>query len=343
MRKLWNLSVYWIAIAWLISGLMPLLISCGPKNPDGASGIAPEPPGTTVTAPLTVTATGSLSDIINQTAHLSLLKSAVARAGLTETFRTGSITLFAPTDEAFRTAGYTTQTTLDTLPVAALKQLLQYHLLNTRLSGSALPIGTPTTVPTALVTATMSLFKAADGQTYANAARVVQPDIGANNSVMYVIDRVLPIPSQTTVELVRASPNLTLFRLAIERVGGLVSSVLLSPTDRGITVFAPSDVAFRAAGFTTEDAIRSADVSRLTEILRYHIINSRAFTPTLRTGELTTIQGTALLVTVNTKGITITGKGNPAVAGNLLQTDLTSTNGVVHVIDRVLLPMGVGQ
>ncbi|MCY7358582.1 MAG: fasciclin domain-containing protein, partial [Rudanella sp.] len=298
---------------------------------------------TSLTATPSVTATGSLFDIISKTSHLSLLNTAMIRAGLSESFKSGSLTLFAPTDEAFKAAGYTNKSAFDTLPVADLKQLLQYHVLNTRLSASSLPAGTSTSVPTALVTATVSLFKAADGQLYANAGRVVQPDIGANNSVMYVLDNVLPIPSQTTVELLRTNAGLSFFRLAVERVGNPVSAVLLSPTERGITVFAPSNAAFRAAGFTTEDAVRSADVARLTEIMRYHIINSRAFSPTLRTGELTTVQGTPLMIAINPKGTTVTGKGNPAVAGNLLQTDLTSTNGVVHVIDRVLLPTGVSQ
>ncbi len=289
-----------------------------------------------------MTATGSLADIINQTSHLSLLKEAITEAGLLDKFKTGSLTLFAPTDEAFKAAGYT-KAVLDTLPVADLQRILQYHLLNSRLSDSALVPGTPTTLSTALVTASVTVFKAADNQVYVNASRVVQPDIGANNSVMYVIDKVTPVPSQTTLELIRTNAELSLFRLAIERVGSTILSVLLSPTDRGITVFAPSNAAFRAAGYANEDAVRGADIPRLTEILRYHILNNRAFSPTLRTGDLTTAQGTALTITIGTKGTTVTGKGNPAVAGNLLQTDLTSTNGVVHVIDRVLLPTGVSQ
>jgi uncharacterized surface protein with fasciclin (FAS1) repeats len=342
MRKVWNLSVYWLAFASLLLSLAPFLSGCGPKNSDDDGAITPAPPSTSISGPLTVTTTGSLTDMIDKTSHLSLLKTAVARAGLGDDLKANSLTLFAPTDDAFRAAGYT-KNVVDTLPAADLKRLLQYHLLTSRLSGSSFITGTSTSVPTALVTATLSLFKALDGQQYVNAARVVQPDIGANNSVMYVLDKVLPIPSQTTVELLRATADLSFFRLAVERVGNPVSAVLLSPTDRGITVFAPSNAAFRAAGYTTEDAVRSADVARLTEILRYHIINNRAFSPTLRTGELTTVQGTALAVAITAKGITVTGKGNPAVAGNLLQTDLTCTNGVVHVIDRVLLPMGVGQ
>lgn len=340
MKTQLTLPIHWLSIVTLAIGLTPLLTGCNSKNSDNT--IEPEPPSTTVTSPLSVTATGSLADIINQTSHLSLLKEAITEAGLLDKFKTGSLTLFAPTDEAFTAAGYT-KAVLDTLPVADLQRILQYHLLNSRLSGLALVPGTPITLSTALVIASVTLFKAADGQVYANASRVVQPDIGANNSVMYVIDKVMPVPSQTTVELIRANAELSFFRLAIERVGSTISSVLLSTTDRGITVFAPSNAAFRAAGYANEDAVRGADIPRLTEILRYHILSSRAFSPTLRTGDLTTAQGTALTVTISAKGTTVTGKGNPAVAGNLLQPDLTSTNGVVHVIDRVLLPTGVSQ
>lgn len=336
-------SVHCLALVAMAIGCVPLLPGCRIRSSEDDSSIDPSVPSTTLTAPLTVTTTGSLTDIIGKTAHLSLLNSAITRAGLGEDIKANSLTLFAPTNEAFRAAGYGNQAVLDTLPPAVLKRLLQYHLLNNRLSNSSLPVGIPVSVPTALVTATMSLFKAADGQVYANAARVVQPDIGANNSVMYVIDKVMPIPSQNTIELLRTKSDLTMFRLAVERVGASVSSVLLSPTERGITVFAPSNAAFRAAGYANEDAVRGGDISRLTEIIRYHIVNSRAFSPTLRTGDLTTAQGTALTVAITAKGTTVTGKGNPAVAGNLLQTDLTSTNGVVHIIDRVLLPVGVSQ
>jgi len=341
MRTQLTLSVHWLSVVTLAIGFPALLTGCGPRNVDDSM-IEPVPPSTTATAPLTVTATGSIIDIVSKTGYLSLLNAAIARAGLSEKLKTGSLTLFAPTDDAFKAAGYT-KAKLDSLLTTDLERILQYHLLNSRLSGSALIAGTPVNIPTALVTASVSLFKAVDGQVYANASRVVQPDIGANNSVMYVIDKVMPVPSQTTVELIRANPELSFFRLAVDRLGSTISLILLSSTDRGITVFAPSNAAFRAAGYISEDAVRSADIPRLTEILRYHILNSRSFSPTFRAGDVPTAQGTVLTVTIGPKGTTITGKGNPAVAGNLLQTDLTSTNGVVHIIDRVLLPTGVTQ
>jgi uncharacterized surface protein with fasciclin (FAS1) repeats len=341
MRTQLILSKQWFAPASLVISVACLLTGCGSKNSDNDPLITPA--STTATAPLTVTVTGSLADMVSKTSHLSLLNTALVRAGLLEKIKTGSLTLFAPTDDAFKAAGYTTKATLDTLPAADLRRLLQYHLLDYRLSASTMPVGTAVSVPTALVTATVALFKAPNGKLYANASGVVQPDIGANNSVMYVIDKLMTIPSQTTVERLGTTPELLFFKRAVERVGPSVSSLLLSPTDRGITVFAPSNAAFRAAGFVDEDAILSADIPRLTEILRYHIINSRAFSPTLQAGDLATSQGTALVVTIDPNRTTVTGKGNPAVAANIRQTDLITTNGVVHVIDRVLLPTGVSQ
>lgn len=268
---------------------------------------------------------------------------ALTRAGLTDKLKTGSLTLFAPNDAAFRAAGYSSKASLDSLATADLQRLLQYHVLDSRLSASALPVNVPTSVQTALVTATVSLFKAADGKLYANAGRVVQPDIGADKSVMYVIDRLLTVPTQTTVEVIRTTTNLSMFRLAVERVGAGITNTLLSPTDRGITVFAPSNKAFQEAGFANEDAILAADINRLTEILRYHVVTSRAFSPTLRSGDVSTAQGTPITVAINAKGTTVTGKGNPTVAGIVLKTDLITTNGVVHIIDRVLLPTPVAQ
>lgn len=335
---------HWLATATLAISFTLTLMGCGSKSAgDDDLTIDPAPSSSTLTTPQTVTASGSLIGIVGKTSHLSLLSSAITRAGLTEKLKTGTITLFAPTDEAFRAAGYSGKAVLDTLSVADLQRLLQYHLLNTRLSPATLPVNVANSISTALVTTTASLFKSTNGQLFVNAARVVQPDVGADKSVMYVIDKLLTIPSQTTVQLVRSMPDLRLFQLAIERVGNPVSNVLLSPTDQGITVFAPTNAAFRAAGYIDEDAVRTADPARLTEILRYHIINSRAFSPTIQSGDLGTAQGTAMTFSVNANRITVTGKGNSSVAGNLIQTDLITTNGVVHLIDRMLLPTSVSN
>lgn len=336
---------HWLATAMLVISLSLVMMGCDSKSAgdDDDLTVSPAPSSNTLISPQSVTASGSLIDIVSRTGHLSLLNAAITRAGLTDKLKTGTITLFAPTDEAFLAAGYSGKAVLDTLPVADLQRLLQYHLLDTRLSLATLPVNVAMSVPTALVTTTASLFKAANGQLFVNAARVVQPDVGADKAVMYVIDKLLTVPTQTTVQLVRSMPDLRLFQLAIERVGNTVFNVLLSPTDRGITVFVPTNAAFQAAGYIDEDAVRSADPTRLAEILRYHIVNSRAFSPTIQSGDLGTTQGTALTVAVTTKGIAVTGKGNPTVAGNLIQTDLITTNGVVHLIDRVLLPASVNN
>ncbi|KAB7731011.1 fasciclin domain-containing protein [Rudanella paleaurantiibacter] len=304
----------------------------------------PEPtlPSTTVTMPSTVTATGSLTDIVSRTPHLSLLNAALTRAGLAESFRTGSRTLFAPTDEAFRAAGYA-KSTLDSLSPAQVQRILQYHVLNSRLAVSTLPVNTPTPVPTALVTASMTLFKASDGRLFANAARIVQADIGAMNSVMFVIDRLMPVPSLSTLELIRANPELSLFRQAIDRAGATVLTALQSSAEGGITVFAPTNAAFRAAGYADADAVRSAEPARLAEVLRYHVVNRRTFSPMLLSGDVATVQGTPLSIAVSEQGATLTGRGNPVTGATLLQTDLTATNGVVHLIDRVLLPTAVNN
>ena len=103
------------------------------------------------------------------------------------------------------------------------------------------------------------------------------------------------------------------------------------------TVFAPTNNAFRAAGFPTIASIQSADAATLTNILTYHVIAARVFSSDLVNGAMpTTVNGGKVTIGL-TSGATVKGNSN-AFPSNILATNILVTNGVVHVIDRVLLP-----
>ncbi len=108
-----------------------------------------------------------------------------------------------------------------------------------------------------------------------------------------------------------------------------------------LTIFAPTNSAFRAAGFADTTAIRAAQVSALTGVLTNHVVPLvRAYSPTLSSSTpVPTFGGGSLTVTVGTSNtLSVTSRGNNGAAARIITPDINATNGVIHKIDRVLLP-----
>lgn len=105
-----------------------------------------------------------------------------------------------------------------------------------------------------------------------------------------------------------------------------------------LTVFAPTNNAFRAAGFPTIASIQAASPAILTSILTYHVIGARVFSSDLTDGEqATTLNGEKVTIGLTSTGATVKGISNSS-ASNIVAANIVATNGVIHVIDQVLLP-----
>ena len=105
-----------------------------------------------------------------------------------------------------------------------------------------------------------------------------------------------------------------------------------------ITVFAPTSQAFTNAGFTAA-AIAIATPAALTRILTYHVVPGRVFSTLLTDGVTpATLPGPTVRVNVSGTGVTMTGQGNGANTSSVTLANIQTTNTVVHVINRVLLP-----
>ena len=103
------------------------------------------------------------------------------------------------------------------------------------------------------------------------------------------------------------------------------------------TVFAPTNNAFRAAGFATIASIQMADPNTLASILTYHVIGARVFSSDLSNGEMApTLNGENVTIGLMS-GATVKGMKN-TTPSNIIATNIVATNGVIHVIDQVLLP-----
>lgn len=292
----------------------------------------------------------SITDLINNGSKFTLLKAALIRAGLDGTLsQPGTYTVFAPTDDAFKAFGYADVASVNAAPVETLKAVLQYHVLATRLASSSIPVAVNAAQQTLIPNAVLYTSKVSSGTSTAsssttlsvNGAHVFQPEGLANNGVIYAIDRILLPPLfgniVTTIQNVQIyfpTASFKLLQAAVTKAG--VGGVL---TGTGpLTVFAPTDAAFKAVGYDSS-TIAQAPVTALTSLLTYHVLNGRVYTPLITNGSsLSTLQGGTLTAGISTTALTVTGKGNGTTPSNITGPDITATNGVVHIIDRLLLP-----
>ena len=173
-----------------------------------------------------------------------------------------------------------------------------------------------------------------DGNPLINDIPVATPDVEADNGVIHIIGGVLT-QNLNVVERARITPDLSTLVTAI-RTAGLVDA--LSNEDEVYTVFAPTNAAFDALPEGTLEALL-ADSEALSDVLLYHVVNdAAAFSSGLSDGMMVTnMAGGELTIGVSDGDVTVTGEtdGNTA---NVAIPDLDVSNGVVHVIDAVLLP-----
>ena len=279
-------------------------------------------------ASITVNAppTNTVVDIVVNSEDHTTLEAAVVAAGLVETLSgEGPFTVFAPTDAAFAALPEGTVEAV-LADIDLLTAILTYHVVGSTALSTDLADGMMvTTLNGADVTVTINT----DG-VFINDAQVTVADLIADNGVVHVIDAVLlpPTPeSNTVVDIIVNSEDHTTLEAAVV-AAGLVETL---SGEGPFTVFAPTDAAFAALPEGTVEAVL-ADIDLLTAILTYHVVGSTALSTDLADGMMvTTLNGADVTVTINTDGVFI----NDA---QVTVADLIADNGVVHVIDAVLLP-----
>ena len=278
----------------------------------------------------------TIADVVINSNDFSTLEAAVVKAELATTLSsTGPFTVFAPNDNAFVTAGINSAA-LSALTKDEVSEILLYHTLPGSIMSSQVPAG-----PNAEVTAAngdiVYLTKNANG-VFINGVKVTQADVTASNGVIHVIENVLMPPAGTIVELAQGDTSFSLLVQAVLRASQGPTDISQVLSGAGpYTVFAPTNAAFRAAGFNTAADIQAADPATLAGILTYHVINARVFSSDLTDGQQpTTVNGGTVTIGL-TSGATIKGNGN-ATASNITKANIVATNGVVHVIDQILMP-----
>ena len=298
--------------------------------------------------PDTISPLSNITDLVTSGDQFTLLEAAVVKAGLATTLSgAGPFTVFAPNDAAFRAAGFADAAAInnaDANTVNTLRNILLYHVVSGNYPAASLPTS-QTALPTSLsVNGTAYVSKAAStsGTTGTsvsiNGARVVQADVQASNGTVHVIDRVLMPPAGNILQIASADTTLSLLAVAAGRGGAAVTGALSGST--ALTVFAPTNAAFRAANLGTPALINAAPEATLTAVLTNHVVPGvRAFSPTIVGGPISTFGGGSVTATVgSSNAITLLSRGNGTNAANVTTADINATNGVIHKIDRVLVP-----
>ncbi|MEP6465605.1 MAG: fasciclin domain-containing protein [Parafilimonas sp.] len=281
-------------------------------------------------------ASGTITDVVSADADLSLLKTGVVKADLATTLSgPGPFTLFAPTDEAFAAAGITSDV-INSLPTDDLSNLLLYHVIDSKILAADVPAGPNAKVITASGDSVF-VTNNANG-VFVNGAQVTQADIMATNGVVHKINAVLMPAVGNLVVSAQADTSLTYLVAAVLRAstGSTDVASVLSGSNI-LTLFAPTNNAFRAAGFATIDDINASDPDVLAGILTYHVVSGRIFSSDLTNGEqATTLNGGSITISTSAS-VTVKGNSNTSAA-NVVKANTVATNGVIHKIDQVLLP-----
>ena len=270
--------------------------------------------------------------------NFSTLELAVGRAGLGATLSgAGPFTVFAPDNAAFAAAGIT-ETVLNSLTPAQVSAILLYHTIGAKILAAEVPAGPNARVVTA---GGDSVFVTRNATgVFVNGIQVTQANIEASNGVVHKIGRVLNPPAGNIVVTATAAGLDSLVKAVLRATNAPGGDPSLAGTlsNATLTVFAPTNAAFTGLlGALSLTDITQIPVATLLAVLRYHVVGGRAFSSDLTNGSLTMLAGGNTTISL-TSGATIRGNGNGANASNITATNIVCRNGVVHLIDRVLLP-----
>ena len=299
--------------------------------------------------------TPSIATIAVSNADFSLLEGAAVKGGLAIVLANknpndpaGNYAIFAPNNAAFARLGFNTEGSLGALQKSFLTNTLLYHVSNGTLSGKDITAGN--TSVSALLVNRRFINRGIDR--YINGSKIIGTDVAASNGTVHVIDKVL---LATGVDIVQSALSLRDLRVfttpelsfLVEALvyTDLVGALTASAGSPSFTVFAPTDAAFKELGvllnvpLSIPSDIRKIDKETVKKVLLNHVIsNSGKFTSVMNAGSVMPLGGVALTIGDFNNGVlTIKGKNN-AVVANMVIPDVLTKNGVVHVIDRVLLP-----
>ena len=254
------------------------------------------------------------------------LAAAVTAAGLVQTLKgKGPFTVFAPTDAAFAAIQSDVDMLLMPENKSKLAKILTCHVVSGKLKAADLRDGQIlTTLDGTKLNVTIS-----NGTIRVGDANIITKDVDASNGVIHMIDKVILPAKPKAKDIVEIASESAKTLAAAVTAAGLVET--LQGTGP-FTVFAPTDAAFAAIQKDVDNLLMPENKAKLTNVLTYHVVSGKAMAADLQDGqELTTVQGSKLKVSIKNGKVMING-------ANVITADVPASNGVIHLIDKVMMP-----
>jgi transforming growth factor-beta-induced protein len=292
----------------------------------------PAPAPTTTAAP----ALKNIVDTAIGAGSFKTLAAALTAAGLVDTLKgPGPFTVFAPTDAAFaKLPAGTIDSLLKPENKATLTGILTYHVVAGKVAAAdVVKLTSAKTVNGADVK-----IKVDGSKVFVNDAQVTTTDVQASNGIIHVIDSVLLPPASTPkvanniIDVAAQNGSFTTLLAAVDAAG--LTSTLQGPGP--FTVFAPTDTAFKLLGPDTIAALlKPENKAQLTSVLTLHVVGGAAVRaaaiPSLSDHKAKSLNGKDLKFVLTNGKVFVNG-------GQVIIADVPAGNGVIHVIDTVLLP-----
>jgi transforming growth factor-beta-induced protein len=259
------------------------------------------------------------------------LAAALGAADLVDTLKgPGPFTVFAPTDEAFaKLPAGTVESLVKPENKAKLAAILTYHVVSGRvMAKEAMGLKGAVTVNGQRID-----IKVDGSMVMIDGAKVVTADIQCDNGVIHVIDSVILPADKNIPETATAAKKFTTLLAAVKAAG--LAEVLSGPGP--FTVFAPTDEAFgKLPGGTVESLLKPENKQKLVDILKYHVVPTRVYSEgAVKAGTAKTLEGQSITISASSGGAKVN-------SSNLVATDVDASNGVIHIIDAVLMPPAKG-
>jgi uncharacterized surface protein with fasciclin (FAS1) repeats len=324
MKNFFNIRVFGLLAILLVIG-----VSC--TNEDSENEMTTMP-----------TTTNSIAEVAVSNPDFTLFSEALKITDLNSTMtnKGQQYTVFAPTNAAFNAFLKTTPyQSLLQVPREVLVQILSNHIVKGKLKSTDLQTGYIKTLAKggASSTNTLSMFvNTSNGVKLNGVSKVIKADIMAINGVMHIVDAVIPLP--TIVDHAIANPNFSILVAALtynpsSNFAGILSGTASSP----FTVFAPTNDAFVSfLGETGFSGLSAIPANVLEKTLKYHVVAGANVLSAQLSDNQTVGTFAGQNVTVKFSPTRLVDANNRNC--NIIAVDVQCTNGVIHALDRVLLP-----
>jgi transforming growth factor-beta-induced protein len=279
-------------------------------------------------------ALGTVAEPVVINSEFSTLYAALNKAELVNTIATTeNITVFAPNNDAFAKAGITS---LEGLSKDDLTPILTYHVIGAKVMSSQLPASG---MAEALNGENLYFGYLTNSVLINGTTKITGIDLDYSNGVIHTIDMTLTPPANDIVDVVKYNAEMSegaqftvLYSLlASDDYSDILAAINGSDN---LTVFAPTDAAFQAI----ESTIATLSVDQIKEVLKYHVVANRVFSTDLQDQMMPEmLNGQKVTVNITGSDVSISDQSGGDDA-NVIEVNVNSANGVIHIIDKVLIP-----